>query len=177
MSAGPKPPGHRREAAHAKKKMYQAGVVDDFELPDASGTARRLTSLLANGPIVLFFYPAALSYGCTKEACHFRDLAGELAAVGARAVGISTDPPEVQRRFDERYGLGFVLLSDVEGAVARAFGVKRRFGPLPVKRATFVIAPDRRLLGVIASELRMDHHVEQALSILKAWRAQSGTSS
>ncbi len=65
--------------------------VAEFELPDQTGTLRSLTSLLADGPIVLFFYPAAMTPGCTKEACHFRDLAGEFAAVGASRVGISTD--------------------------------------------------------------------------------------
>lgn len=148
--------------------------VEDFELPDASSTPRRLSHLLESGPVVLFFYPAALSYGCTIEACHFRDLARELAEVGARAVGISTDRPEVQQRFDDRHGLGFVLLSDVDGRVAESLGVRRRFGPLPVRRATFVIAPDRRVLGVVRSELRMEHHADRALAILETWRAGNG---
>ncbi|MGO4426647.1 redoxin domain-containing protein, partial [Streptomyces sp. MCAF7] len=52
-------------------------VVEDFELPDENGTARTLSGLLENGPVVLFFYPAAFTPGCTKEACHFRDIAGE----------------------------------------------------------------------------------------------------
>ena len=55
--------------------------VDDFELPDETGTPRTLSALLADGPVVLFFYPAALSTGCTAEACHFRVLAAEFAAV------------------------------------------------------------------------------------------------
>ena len=57
-------------------------TIEDFELPDETGTPRTLTSLLADGPIVLFFYPAALTSGCTAEACHFRDLAAEFAAAG-----------------------------------------------------------------------------------------------
>ena len=69
--------------------MKRGDTVADFELPDQTGTLRTLTSLLADGPIVLFFYPAAMTPGCTKEACHFRDLAGEFAAVGANRVGIS----------------------------------------------------------------------------------------
>ncbi|MFE2101293.1 redoxin domain-containing protein, partial [Streptomyces sp. NPDC059468] len=54
--------------------------VEDFALKDETGTTRRLTELLAEGPVVLFFYPAALTPGCTAEACHFRDLAAEFAA-------------------------------------------------------------------------------------------------
>ncbi|MEJ6538008.1 MAG: peroxiredoxin, partial [Mycobacterium sp.] len=71
--------------------MKRGDQVPEFELPDQTGTVRSLTGLLADGPIVLFFYPAAMTPGCTREACHFRDLAGEFAAVGASRVGISTD--------------------------------------------------------------------------------------
>ena len=63
--------------------MKRGDRVAEFELPDQTGAVRSVTSLLADGPIVLFFYPAAMTPGCTKEACHFRDLAGEFAAVGA----------------------------------------------------------------------------------------------
>ena len=68
--------------------------------------------LLAGGPVVLFFYPAAMTYGCTKESCHFRDLKAEFAAVGAQPVGISADQVDKQRQFDEKESLGFPLLSD-----------------------------------------------------------------
>ena len=71
--------------------MKRGDQVAEFELPDQTGTVRSLTELLADGPIVLFFYPAAMTPGCTKEACHFRDLASEFAAVGASRVGISAD--------------------------------------------------------------------------------------
>ena len=67
--------------------MRKGDVVSDFELPDETGTPRRLSELLADGPVVLFFYPAALSLGCTMESCHFRDLIGEFKAVGAQPGG------------------------------------------------------------------------------------------
>ena len=57
--------------------MHEGDEVPDFELPDQDGRPRRLSTLLADGPVVLFFYPAAMTGGCTKEACHFRDLAAE----------------------------------------------------------------------------------------------------
>ena len=74
---------------------------------------------------MLFFYPAAMTYGCTKESCHFRDMAGEFAAVGAQPVGISADGVEKQKQFDEKESLGFPLLSDPDREVAALFGVKR----------------------------------------------------
>jgi peroxiredoxin Q/BCP len=141
--------------------------VDEFELPDETGTPRRLSEFLARGPVALFFYPAAMSAGCTVECLLFRDLAGEFAAVGAQRVGISTDVVEKQRRFAERNSLGYPLLSDEAGRVARQFGVKRRFGPIPVKRWTFVIDTNRRVLGVVKSEISMSAHATRALEILR----------
>lgn len=142
-------------------------VVDDFTLPDETGTPTTLSSLLADGPVVLFFYPAALTPGCTAEACHFRDLAAEFAAVGARPVGVSSDAVERQQEFTQRHTLGFPLLSDPEGEVRRRFGVARGFGPLPTKRATFVIDTDRRVLDVVRSEFRMSAHADRALETLR----------
>lgn len=145
-------------------------TVPDFELPDQTGTIRSLTSLLADGPVVLFFYPAAMTPGCTKEACHFRDLAGEFAAAGANRVGISTDPVAKQAKFADIQSFDYPLLSDADGKVAAQFGVKRGLlGKLmPVKRTTFVIDTDRTVLAVIASEISMDSHADKALEVLKA---------
>ncbi|MFK4149166.1 peroxiredoxin [Streptomyces sp. NPDC004065] len=144
--------------------------VDDFTLPDETGTARTLSGLLAEGPVVLFFYPAALTPGCTAEACHFRDLAAEFAAVGARPVGISGDPVERQQEFAGRHRLGMPLLSDADGTVRRLFGVERGFSLAPTKRATFVVAEDRTVLEVVRSELRMNTHADRALAALRARR-------
>ena len=150
--------------------MKTGDRVPEFELPDQTGTVRSLTSLLAEGPIVLFFYPAAMTPGCTKEACHFRDLAGEFAEVGASRVGISTDAVEKQARFADSQRFDYPLLSDRDGTVAQTFGVKRGLlgKLLPVKRTTFVIGIDRTVLEVISSELNMDTHADKALEALRA---------
>lgn len=150
--------------------MKTGDTVADFELPDQTGTPRKLSELLADGPVVLFFYPAAMTPGCTKEACHFRDLAGEFAAVGAQRVGISADPVAKQAKFADQQGFDYPLLSDTDGTVADRFGVKRGLlGRLiPVKRTTFVIDTDRRILDVIASEFSMDAHADKALEVLRA---------
>ena len=150
--------------------MNKGDQVDDFELPDQTGTVRSLTSLLADGPVVLFFYPAAMTPGCTKEACHFRDLASEFASVGANRVGISTDAVAKQATFADQQQFDCPLLSDVDGTVATQFGVKRGLlGKLmPVKRMTFVIDTDRTVLDVIASEISMDSHADKALATLRS---------
>jgi peroxiredoxin Q/BCP len=144
--------------------------VEDFTLPDDTGTERSLTELLTEGPVVLFFYPAALSAGCTAEACHFRDLAAEFAAVGARPVGISGDTVDKQKEFAGKNTLGMPLLSDVDGTIRERFGVKRGFSLAPTKRATFVIGEDRTILEVVSSELRMNTHADRALAALRTHR-------
>ncbi|MCV7085252.1 peroxiredoxin [Mycolicibacter hiberniae] len=152
--------------------MKTGDTVADFELPDQTGALRTLSELLAAGPVVLFFYPAAMTPGCTKEACHFRDLAGEFAAVGATRVGISADAVAKQAKFADQQGFDYPLLSDADGTVAAQFGVKRgllgKF--LPVKRTTFVIDTDRTVLAVIASEFSMDTHADTALEALRTRR-------
>ncbi|AVH93957.1 MULTISPECIES: peroxiredoxin [Streptomyces] len=147
--------------------MNVGDLVEDFSLPDETGTSRSLTGLLAEGPVVLFFYPAALTPGCTAEACHFRDLAAEFRAVGALPVGISSDGVERQQEFAERHSLGYPLLSDADGAVRERFGVKRGFSLAPTKRVTFVIGQDRRVREVVRSELRMNAHADRALAVLR----------
>ncbi|MCJ0893573.1 peroxiredoxin [Rhodococcus sp. NPDC078407] len=152
--------------------MKPGELVPDFSLPDQTGETRTLTDLLSNGPIVLFFYPAAFTPGCTAEACHFRDLASEFAEVGATRVGISADAVAKQAEFAASKSFDYPLLSDEDGTVATAFGVKR--GLLaklsPVKRATFVIGTDRKVLETFSSEVRFEAHADKALEYLRAHR-------
>jgi thioredoxin-dependent peroxiredoxin len=156
--------------------MDVGDIVEDFELADDQGVTRSLSGLLADGPVVLFFYPAALTAGCTAEACHFRDITTELRAVGGQPVGISGDSVERQAEFATKHRLGYPLLSDPDGVVKAQFGVKR--GPLgltPTARITFVIDTDRRILAVVKSEIRMDVHADKAVEAL-ARRGQASTS-
>jgi peroxiredoxin Q/BCP len=151
--------------------MNQGDLAADFALPDDLGDERRLSEFLASGPVVLFFYPAAMTSGCTAESCHFRDLAAEFAAVGAQRVGISGDSIAKQREFSVSNGFDYPLLSDSGGEVAKQFGVRRRFGPLHTKRHTFVIDTDRKVLEVVKSELRFTVHADKALEALRGRKA------
>ncbi|WP_431957935.1 peroxiredoxin [Nocardia lijiangensis] len=149
--------------------MQTGQLAPQFELPDQSGALRSLDELLAEGPLVLFFYPGANTPICTAEACHFRDLSAEFAALGASCAGISADAVDTQAGFAAKQGLGYPLLSDTDGAIAAQFGVKRGLlGKLaPVKRQTFVIDTDRTVLAVITGELRASVHADDALSFLR----------
>ena len=151
--------------------MLKTGdTAPDFSLLDQKGEKVTLSELLKSGPVVLFFYPKAMTTGCTKESCHFRDLAGEFADLHAQRVGISADTVDKQAAFDTKHTLGYPLLSDPDRSVAAGFGVKRP-GPIMNKRATFVIGADNRILAAIGSELNMDIHADEALKVLRATTA------
>jgi peroxiredoxin Q/BCP len=140
----------------------------DFELSDETGAVRHLSDFLSTGPVVLYFYPMALTRGCTAESCHFRDLASEFAEFGASRVGISADKVEKQKRFSDKHQFDFPLLSDPDKSVAKAYGVRRGPGPIPNKRTTFVIGTDGLIKTVIRSETNMNVHADQALAALRS---------
>jgi thioredoxin-dependent peroxiredoxin len=150
--------------------MQTGDHIADFALPDQTGAVRHLSEFLASGPVVLFFYPAAMTYGCTKESCHFRDLKAEFDAVGATRIGISADAVDKQLEFAEKHAFDYPLLSDVDRSVAEAFGVKRRSNLLKVKRSTFVIGTDSTLIAELHSEVSMHSHADKALELLRARR-------
>ncbi|MBO0852474.1 MAG: peroxiredoxin [Nocardia sp.] len=146
--------------------MRAGDKAPDFELSDQNGEPVRLSAQLEKGPVVLFFYPAALSPGCTREACHFRDIVAEFTDRGAAILGISADKVDKQKRFDDTHNLGYPLLSDAGGAVARDFGITRPIPLVPAKRATFVIGADRTILAAVHSETNMNVHADKALAAL-----------
>ena len=100
----------------------------EFTLPDQNGHDISLTSLLKDGPAILFFYPADFTPGCTREACSIRDLHRRSAAPGLTVAGISPQSPDSHRRFREKYNLPFTLLSDETKEVIKMFGVNGLFG-------------------------------------------------
>ena len=170
MGTGPELPGNARPA-HTERELpmslHPGDPVPDFRATTHDGTTLRLSELLAEGPVVLFFYPKAHTGGCTAQACHFRDLAREFEQVGARRLGVSRDGIAAQESFAQAHDLDFPLLADTDGAVARIFGAKRP-GPLWSRRQTFVIGQDGTLLGRVSSETDMESHADRALDLLRA---------
>jgi peroxiredoxin Q/BCP len=146
--------------------MLGAGTrAPEFTLSDQDGSEIRLADLLKDGPLVLYFYPADFTPGCTKEACDIRDLHGELAAKGLRVVGVSPQDAESHRRFADRHQLPFTLLADPDKHAIRAFGVE---GPLGfgVRRATFLIDASGVIEDVVTADLRIGRHkafIERAI--------------
>lgn len=114
-----------------------------FALTDQHGDAVKLRSYKGR-KVVVYFYPRANTPGCTTQSCSLRDAEPALGKLGADVIGISPDAPDAQRKFDEKYALGFPLLSDADHAVARAWGVwgrKSMYGKkyMGIIRAAFVI--------------------------------------
>ncbi|ADG79684.1 thioredoxin-dependent peroxiredoxin OS=Tsukamurella paurometabola (strain ATCC 8368 / DSM /CCUG 35730 / CIP 100753 / JCM 10117 / KCTC 9821 / NBRC 16120/ NCIMB 702349 / NCTC 13040) OX=521096 GN=Tpau_3093 PE=3 SV=1 [Tsukamurella paurometabola] len=151
--------------------MKPGDKAPEFELSDQLGHPRKLSDLLADGPVALFFYPAAFTPGCTKEACHFRNLAAEFAEAGVQRIGISRDAVAKQQEWAAKHELGYPLLSDADGAVASAYGVRRdgllKLAGMPTKRTTFAIRADGTVADVIASEVNMQVHADRALAALR----------
>lgn len=131
----------------------------DFQLPDQDGKEQRLTGLLGGKPLILYFYPADFTPGCTKEACDLRDLHTRILASGLRVVGVSPQPPETHRRFREKYALPFILLSDEDKTAIKAYGVDGPLG-IGVRRATFLIDAKRRIADAVLADLRIGRHQE-----------------
>ena len=147
--------------------MNVGDKAPDFKLADETGNPRSLSEFLEKGPVVLYFYPAAMTPGCTAESCHFRDLAPEFEKVGAQSVGISADKVDKQQRFSAKHNFDFPLLSDTDKSVARAYGVRRGPGIIPNKRSTFVIGTDGLVKEIVRSETNMAVHADRALEALR----------
>jgi thioredoxin-dependent peroxiredoxin len=147
--------------------MLKPGVeAPDFSLPDQDGRTRRLVDLIGGNPLILYFYPADFTPGCTREACDLRDLHARILASGLRVVGISPQSPESHRRFRAEHALPFLLLSDEDKVAIKAYGVD---GPLSigVRRATFLIDARRRITDAVLADLMIGKHqafVERAIA-------------
>ncbi len=152
------------------------GVGDrapDFAALDQSGQEVRLSALLAQGPVVLYFYPKDDTPGCTAEACAFRDDHEGFVEAGAAVVGVSSDSVERHQAFVERHQLPFRLISDADGRLRQLYGVPRTLGLLP-GRVTYVIGSDGVVRLVFSSQLRAHAHVPEALTAVRQL-ARSGT--
>lgn len=142
-----------------------------FTLVDQSGAKVALTALKGQ-PVILYFYPKADTPGCTTQSCDVRDHRKDLAKLGAAVFGISPDTPAKQAKFDEKYGLGFPLLSDTEHVVAEKYGVwaeKSMYGRkyMGVERTTFIIDAAGRIAQVFA-KVKPAGHAEEVMAALKA---------
>lgn len=140
--------------------MIKAGErAPEFTLPDDTGSDRSLTGLLSAGAIVLYFYPADFTPGCTRQACILRDLHTEIESAGLRVVGISPQSPNSHARFKAKYQLPFVLLSDEQKTVIKMYGVNGPLG-VGVRRASYLIDASRRVRDAVLADFMIARHAE-----------------
>ena len=130
----------------------------NFVLKDASGTDHSITDYKGKW-VVLYFYPADDTPGCTVEACSLRDARDTLAEMGAEIIGISRDEPNSHEKFKAKYALNFTLLTDVEKEVITAYGAwgKKMFGHEGILRKTFIINPDGQVVKVYGRVTPLGH--------------------
>ena len=131
----------------------------EFVLQDNSSNDVSLSDLLQKGPLILYFYPADFTPGCTKEACSIRDVHNDIQSVGLQVAGISPQDIESHERFRKEHGLPFVLLCDPDKVAVKMYDVD---GPLGfgVRRVTYLINQDRSIQGALQADLRIGKHAE-----------------
>ncbi len=140
--------------------MIKAGErAPEFTLPDETAIDRSLTELLSPGAIVLYFYPADFTPGCTMQACKLRDLHDEISSAGLRVVGISPQSPQSHAKFKAKYQLPFVLLSDEQKTVIKMYGVNGPLG-IGVRRASYLIDGSRRIRDAVMADFRIGRHAD-----------------
>ena len=133
----------------ADERLAPGDPAPDFTLPDADGKQVSLASLRGQR-VIIYFYPAAMTPGCTKQACDFRDSKADLSQAGFAVLGISPDSPAKLAKFRDRDGLTFPLLSDPDRQVLQAYGAygeKMMYGKksVGVIRSTFVVGADGKI--------------------------------
>jgi len=150
-------------------KVQVGDIAPDFTLPTLEGQMVSLASFRDKKAVVLYFYPRDNTFGCTAEACAFRDDYEVFQELGAEVIGISSDSEESHARFVRQYHLPFILLSDRGGKVRKRYGVPSTFGLLP-GRVTYIIDKQGVVRHIFSSQFVPQQHVAEALKVLEALR-------
>jgi peroxiredoxin Q/BCP len=155
-------------------KTNRPGVGDpapDFTLPTQTGEQVSLHDLLEQQVVVLFFYPKDDTYGCTREACAFRDAYDVFTEAGAQVVGVSSDSIDSHDSFARKHSLPFTLLADEGGELRRRYDVPTTLGIL-AGRVTYVIDRQGVIRHVFSSQTQFNNHVQGALAVVRQLTAQ-----
>jgi peroxiredoxin Q/BCP len=140
--------------------MLKTGAkAPEFVLNTHDGSETSLSALLQNGPLILYFYPADFTPGCTKEACAIRDIHDDIKSVGLTVAGISPQDEDSHKRFRDEHGLPFILLSDPEKVAIKMYDVDGPFG-VGVRRATYLIDQGRTIKDAIMADVLIGRHKE-----------------
>lgn len=169
-SASAKTPARKPVAATIEAADLAGRRAPDFSLPDQDGAQVSLASLTERGDVVLYFYPKDMTPGCTVEACCFRDEIGKIRALGAQVVGVSADSASSHRRFIDKHGLNFPLLSDPDNRMTAAYGVYKKkslYGReyMGIERTTFIIGRDG-VVKKVFPKVKVNGHAGEIIAAL-----------
>jgi peroxiredoxin Q/BCP len=140
--------------------MLDVGArAPDFLLTDHDRKEVSLSDLVQNGPLILYFYPADFTPGCTKEACSIRDIHNDIKSVGLQVAGVSPQNAKSHTRFRDEHDLPFILLSDEDKVAIKMYDVDGPFG-VGVRRATFLISQDRIIKDAVMADVFIGRHEE-----------------
>ena len=145
--------------------LKKGDKAPDFELGDENGVPVRLSGLLSEGPIILYFYPKDFTSVCTRQACMVRDSHERIEAAGLRVIGINSEKSEKHDRFRKHHALPFRLLVDPHREVARSYEAIGPFG-LYTARVSYLIGADGLVRDSVRADLRLAPHerlIERAL--------------
>lgn len=139
--------------------LRKGDTAPGFELPDSHGNTRTLDEFTSSGDVIVYFYPADFTPGCTAQACAMRDLGGDLDTAGVQIVGISPQDGGSHERFTERFELNFPLLADPKKAAIKAWGVD---GPLGfgVRRVTYWVGADGLIKDRVVADVFIGSHTD-----------------
>jgi peroxiredoxin Q/BCP len=137
--------------------LAMGGRAPEFTLPDQDEQSVSLSTLLRHGSLILYFYPADFTPGCSRQACLIRDLHTEIQQVGLDIAGVSPQTPASHRAFREKYKLPFLLLSDVDKFVIRMYDVQGPLG-IGVRRGTYLIDQARYIRATVLADFRIAQH-------------------
>lgn len=147
-------------------KIKVGDALPDFELQDQNNETVRIHDHLGQ-PMVIYFYPKDDTFGCTKEACAFRDQHEAFLNIGCKVFGISSDSTGDHKKFSIKYNLPFQLLSDTDNKVRQLFGVPTNLLGFIPGRVTYIIDKTGKIISIYNSQVKVNHHVTEALKALQ----------
>ena len=157
--------------------MLKRGArAPEFVLEDENGDEVSLSDLLSKGPLILYFYPADFTPGCTKEACSIRDIHNDIQSVGLTVAGVSPQDAKSHARFRDQHNLPFTLLCDPDKVAIKLYDVDGPLG-IGVRRVTYLINQDQTIADAVQADLMIGRHkefIDNAISLRKA-AEQNGT--
>lgn len=140
--------------------MLKVGdVAPEFILPDEQGNEVSLSKRLQESAVILYFYPADFTPGCTTQACSIRDIHRDILSVGLEVIGISPQDEESHRRFKEEHDLPFTLVCDPDKVAVRMYDADGPMG-FGVRRVTYIVSQGQRIQGALCADLKIGKHEE-----------------